>query len=116
MAFLIDAIYWYFVHSKYCVVKSFKSFSDMVRYQNIKCLVLTEAHGILMFQIGVMQLLSDNKANFTQLTNTLALYGQIRNDYCNLHLEQVTSKLSFLDGEVVHAFKLDAMKVKMALI
>jgi geranylgeranyl diphosphate synthase type 3 len=78
--------------------------------------VLTETRGIAMFQFGLMQLLSDNKADFTPLTNTLSLYFQIRNDYCNLHVEQVTSKLPFLDGEVVHAFKLDAMKVQMALI
>jgi hypothetical protein len=78
--------------------------------------ILAETHGFLMFEIGLMQLLSDNKADFTQLTTILALYGQIRNDYCNLRLEQVTPKLLLLDVEVVHAYERVAIKVKMALI
>jgi hypothetical protein len=88
----------------------------MLRYQNVKCLVLTETHGFLMFEIGLMQLLSDNKADFTQLTTILALYFQIRNDYSSLCLQQVTFELLILDVKVVHAYKLVAIKVQVALI
>ena len=116
MSFCIDAKYWHFVRSKYCVVTSFRSCSDMFRYWNIKCLVLTETHGFLMFEIGLMQLLSDNKADFTQLTTILALYFQIRNDYSSLCLQQVTFKLLIVDVKVVHAYKLVAIKVQVALI
>jgi len=45
-----------------------------------------------------MQLLSDNKTDFTKLNNILALFFQIQNDYCNLCVQQVTSELSVLDG------------------
>jgi len=43
-----------------------------------------------------MQLLSDNKIDFTKLNSTLAMYVQIREDYCNLCLQQVTSELLVL--------------------
>jgi len=49
-------------------------------------------------EIILMQLLSDNKTDFTKLNSILALYIQIRDDYCNLRLQQVTSELSVLDG------------------
>jgi hypothetical protein len=75
----------------------------MLRYQNIKCLVLAEMHGYFMLEIGLMKLLSDNKADFTQLICTMALYIQIRNDYISLCLQQVTPRLLLLDCEVVHA-------------
>jgi geranylgeranyl diphosphate synthase type 3 len=60
-------------------------------------LVLTEA-GIATIEIGLMQLLSDNKTDFTKLNNTLKMYLQIRDDYCNLCLQQVTLELLALDG------------------
>ena len=51
-----------------------------------------------MFEIGLMQLLSENKTDFTKLNSILASYFQIQNDYCNLCVQQVTSELSVLDG------------------
>jgi len=50
-----------------------------------------------MLAIRLMQLFSENKADFTKLTGTLGLYFQIRDDYCNLCLQEVTSQLLFLD-------------------
>jgi len=51
-----------------------------------------------MLAIRLMQLFSDNKADFTKLSGILGLYFQIRDDYCNLCLQEVTSELSVLDG------------------
>jgi hypothetical protein len=57
-------------------------------------LVSTEMGGTMLFEIGLLQLLSDKKADFTKLTNTIALYYQIVNDYCSLWTKQVMSSLS----------------------
>jgi hypothetical protein len=67
-------------------------------------------------EIGLMQLLSDNKTDFTILNSILAMYLQIRDDYCNLCLQQVTSDLSVQDGYVTRVPKIDTMKVCVALI
>jgi len=64
----------------------------------------------------LMQLLSDNKTDFTKLNSILALYFPIQNDYWNLCVEQVTSELSVLDGYVIHFLKIDAMNLRVAFI
>lgn len=61
-------------------------------------LFLTETGGLFMLAIRLLQLFSDSKADFTKLTGILGLYFQIRDDYCNLCLQEVTSELSVLDG------------------
>jgi len=66
-------------------------------YQNIKCLVLTERGAQFSLGIRLMQLLSENKADFTKLTGILGLYYQIFNDYHNLCRQEVTSELLVLD-------------------
>lgn len=43
-----------------------------------------------MLAIRLMQLFSDNKANFKKLTELLGLYLQIRDDYCNLRSAEVS--------------------------
>jgi geranylgeranyl diphosphate synthase type 3 len=43
-----------------------------------------------------MQLLSDNKIDFTNLNSILAMYIQIRDDYGNLCMQQVTLELLML--------------------
>jgi geranylgeranyl diphosphate synthase type 3 len=45
-----------------------------------------------------MQLFSENKADLTKLTQMWGLYFQIRDDYCNLCLQEVRSELSVLVG------------------
>jgi hypothetical protein len=72
-------------------------------------MVFTELHGYFMLEIGLMELLSDNKADFTQLISTMALYIQIRNDYNSLCLQQVTPRLLLSDIKVVHTYKCDAI-------
>jgi geranylgeranyl diphosphate synthase type 3 len=54
--------------------------------------------GALMFENALMQLLSENKTDFTKLISIFGLYFQIWDDYCNLCLEQVMSELSVGDG------------------
>jgi hypothetical protein len=67
--------------------------------------------GGLLFEIALLQLLSDKKADFTKLTNTIALYYQIQNDYCSLCTQQVMSSLSNRYIYVTRVPKVDAMKV-----
>jgi hypothetical protein len=57
-------------------------------------LVSTEVGGAIMFETALMQLLSENKSDFTKLTTTFGWYFQVWDDYCNLCLEQVMSELS----------------------
>lgn len=42
-----------------------------------------------MLAIRLMQLFSTNKEDFSKLTGILGLYFQIRDDYCNLCLQEV---------------------------
>lgn len=42
-----------------------------------------------MLAIRLMQLFSENAADFTKLAGILGLYFQIRDDYCNLCLQEV---------------------------
>ena len=43
-----------------------------------------------MFGVKMMQLFSEEKADFTKLTGIFGQYYQIRDDYCNLCLHEVT--------------------------
>jgi hypothetical protein len=51
--------------------------------------------GFWMTEIALMQFLSENKSDLTELTSTFALYLQIVDDYGNLCLQEVMSELSF---------------------
>jgi hypothetical protein len=62
--------------------------------QNINHLVSTENFGFLMTDVALMQLLSDNKTDLTNLTSTLALYLQLVDDYNSLCFQKVMSELS----------------------
>lgn len=42
-----------------------------------------------MLAIRLMKLFSDSEEDFTKLTGILGLYFQIRDDYCNLCLQEV---------------------------
>jgi geranylgeranyl diphosphate synthase type 3 len=64
----------------------------------MKHLVLKETGEMFMCEVALMQLLRENKMDFTRLVGILGLYFQIRDDYCNLCQEQVTSELSALHG------------------
>jgi hypothetical protein len=51
----------------------------------------SETGGITFIEVALMQLLSDNKTDFTKLNSILALYMQIWNDYNSLCLQEVMS-------------------------
>lgn len=42
-----------------------------------------------MLAIRLMRLFSESEEDFTKLTGILGLYFQIRDDYCNLCLQEV---------------------------
>lgn len=52
---------------------------------------IQETGGLFMLAIRLMQLFSDSTNDFTKLTGILGLYFQIRDDYCNLCLQEVRS-------------------------
>jgi hypothetical protein len=81
------------VNSVFVILCSFCG--DMLHYQNIKCVFLTEAAGMFNFGVQMMQLCSENKADFTKLTGSLGRYLQIRDDYCNLCLHEVILSYQF---------------------
>lgn len=54
-----------------------------------RILKIAETGGLFMLAIRLMQLFSENKADFSKLTGILGLYFQIRDDYCNLRLQEV---------------------------
>ncbi|XP_069695704.1 terpene synthase isoform X2 [Periplaneta americana] len=69
--------------------------------------------GLFMLAIRLMQLFSENKADFSKLTGILGLYFQIRDDYCNLCLQEYSENKSFCEDltegkfsfPVIHAIK-----------
>jgi hypothetical protein len=58
--------------------------------QTIKCLDLTETGVLFSLGIQLMQLFSENQADFTKLTGILGLYYQISNDYRNICRQEVS--------------------------
>jgi geranylgeranyl diphosphate synthase type 3 len=72
----------------------FEKFPDLPKH---RMSLLTETGALFTLGIQLMQLFSENKAEFTKLTGILALYYQIFNDYRNLCRQEVTSELSVLD-------------------
>jgi geranylgeranyl diphosphate synthase type 3 len=74
-------------------------------------LFVTEAGELFTLGMQLMQLFSENKDNFTKLTDILGLYYQIWDDYHNLCKKQVNSELLFPIFESVHVLKLHAVKV-----
>jgi len=59
--------------------------------------VLTETGGLMCLGVQLMQLFSENKADFTKLLGILGVYYQIINDYYNLCWQEVISELLLLD-------------------
>nr|BAF42685.1 geranylgeranyl diphosphate synthase-1-A-isoform [Nasutitermes takasagoensis]BAF42690.1 geranylgeranyl diphosphate synthase-1-A-isoform [Nasutitermes takasagoensis] len=51
----------------------------------------------LLFRVRLMQLVSDNKTDFTKLNRIMQLYWQIRDDYCNLCMQQYTNERGYCD-------------------
>ena len=70
------------------------NFPDLPKH---KMSFLTETGAQFSLGIQLLQLFSENKADFTKLTGILGLYYQISNDYRSLFRREVTSDLSVLD-------------------
>jgi hypothetical protein len=60
-------------------------------------LFVTETGAEIALSIQLMQLSSENKDDFTKLTDNLGLYYTIRNDYHNLFMHEVISELLVVD-------------------
>jgi geranylgeranyl diphosphate synthase type 3 len=58
---------------------------------------LTETVAALRLVMQLMQLFSENKSDFSNLTHTFGLYFQIYNDYRNLFRMEITSELLVVD-------------------
>jgi hypothetical protein len=69
----------------------------MLIYQNVKCLAVTETVALFTLGIQLMQMSSENKADFTKLTGILGLYFRIWNDCHNLCRQKVKSELLVVD-------------------
>jgi geranylgeranyl diphosphate synthase type 3 len=52
---------------------------------------------LFALEMQLMQLSSENKDDFTKLTDILGLYYQIRDDYLNLFRHEVNSELLVVD-------------------
>lgn len=76
-------------------------------------MTIRKTGGLFMLAIRLMQLFSDNKADFTKLTGILGLYFQIRDDYCNLCSKEYSENKSFCEDltegkfsfPIIHAIK-----------
>lgn len=58
-------------------------------YLSIPFVLFSETGGLFMLAIRLMQLFSDYKSDFSKLSAILGLYFQIRDDYCNLRVQEV---------------------------
>jgi len=59
--------------------------------------IFTETGALLSLGIQLLQLFSENKADFTKLTGIFALYYQLYNEYRNICRQEVTSEILVLD-------------------
>ncbi|KAL5291011.1 GGPS1 family protein [Megaselia abdita] len=62
-----------------------------------KLMTIRKTGGLFMLAIRLMQLFSENKADFSKLTAILGLYFQIRDDYCNLRMKEYSENKSFCE-------------------
>ncbi|XP_063619351.1 terpene synthase isoform X1 [Cydia splendana] len=65
--------------------------------EEYKEMTVKKTGGLFMLAIRLMQLFSENKADFSKLSAILGLYFQIRDDYCNLCLQEYSENKSFCE-------------------
>ncbi|XP_044740581.1 geranylgeranyl pyrophosphate synthase [Chrysoperla carnea] len=65
--------------------------------EDYKDMTIKKTGGLFMLAIRLMQLFSDNDANFSKLAGILGLYFQIRDDYCNLCLLEYSTNKSYCE-------------------
>ncbi|KAF3425602.1 hypothetical protein E2986_05989 [Frieseomelitta varia] len=62
-----------------------------------KQMTIRKTGGLFDLAVKLMQLFSDCKENFIPLAGILGLYFQIRDDYCNLHLQEYAENKSYCE-------------------
>ncbi|RVE45823.1 hypothetical protein evm_009504 [Chilo suppressalis] len=62
-----------------------------------KQMTIKKTGGLFMLAIRLMQLFSDNKSDFSKLAAIFGLYFQIRDDYCNLCLQEYSENKSYCE-------------------
>ncbi|XP_045534875.1 geranylgeranyl pyrophosphate synthase [Papilio machaon] len=78
-----------------------------------KQMTIKKTGGLFMLAIRLMQLFSENKSDFSRLSSILGLYFQIRDDYCNLCLQEYSENKSYCEDltegkfsfPIVHAIR-----------
>ncbi|BES88023.1 Polyprenyl synthetase [Nesidiocoris tenuis] len=65
--------------------------------EEYKIMTVRKTGGLFMLAVRLMQLFSQSKYDFTKLAGILGLYFQIRDDYCNLCLQEYTENKSFCE-------------------
>ncbi|XP_046589695.1 geranylgeranyl pyrophosphate synthase isoform X1 [Neodiprion lecontei] len=60
-------------------------------------MTIRKTGGLFNLAVRLMQLFSDCKEDFTPLAGILGLYFQVRDDYCNLCLQEYTENKSFCE-------------------
>ncbi|XP_071452072.1 terpene synthase [Hetaerina americana] len=60
-------------------------------------MTIMKTGGLYMLAIRLMQLFSDNKDDYTKLTSILGLYFQVRDDLCNLCMQEYQENKSFCE-------------------
>ncbi|XP_021200662.2 terpene synthase isoform X1 [Helicoverpa armigera] len=65
--------------------------------EEYKEMTIKKTGGLFMLAIRLMQLFSENKSDFSKLSAILGLYFQIRDDYCNLRLQEYTENKSYCE-------------------
>ncbi|CAL7936112.1 unnamed protein product [Xylocopa violacea] len=62
-----------------------------------KVIAVQKTGGLFTLVVRLMQLFSDRKQDFTLLSRMLGLYFQIRDDYCNLYLDEYAQTKSYCE-------------------
>lgn len=65
--------------------------------EEYKEMTIKKTGGLFMLAIRLMQLFSENKSDFTNLAAILGLYFQIRDDYCNLTMQEYSENKSYCE-------------------
>ncbi|CAK1598494.1 unnamed protein product [Parnassius mnemosyne] len=81
--------------------------------EEYKQMTIKKTGGLFMLAIRLMQLFSENKSDFSRLSSILGLYFQIRDDYCNLCLQEYSENKSYCEDltegkfsfPIVHAIR-----------
>lgn len=62
-----------------------------------KLMVIRKTGGLFMIAVGLMKLFSESPKDLTKITALLAIYFQIRDDYCNLTSKEYADSKSFCE-------------------